>query len=179
MFEIVILAIALSMDAFAVSISLGSKHLNPFNSLAFKSAMYFGVSQGLMPLIGYWGGKELLGWGEKYANWIAFTVLLLIGIKMIYESLSQDIEEEFPVITNKVLFALAIATSIDALAAGFTLPLLELNPFMACAMIGFTTFIFSWIGVMLGSKSVKWLGSKAELLGGIMLILIGLRILLF
>lgn len=179
MFEIVILAIALSMDAFAVSISLGSKHLTPINSLAFKSGIYFGVSQGLMPFIGYWGGKGLLGWAEEYARWLAFTILLLIGGKMIYESFSKDLGQEVLATTHKVMFALAIATSIDAMAAGFALPLLDFNPFLACVIIGFTTFLFSWVGVIIGSNSDKWLGSKAELLGGIMLILIGLRILLF
>ena len=179
MIEVVILAIALSMDAFAVSIGLGSKRLKATRSLALMAGIYFGLFQGLMPLIGYLGGKGVLGWVEAYASWIAFVLLLLIGGKMIYESLSEGIEEDISNITHKVMLMLAIATSIDAMAAGFTLTLLEVNPFMACAIIGITTFIFSYAGVFIGVKSGTWLESKAELLGGIILILIGFKMLLF
>lgn len=179
MIEVVILAIALSMDAFAVSIGLGSKRLKATQSLAVMAGIYFGLFQGFMPLIGYLGGKGVLGWVEAYASWIAFVLLLLIGGKMIYESLSEGIEEDISNITHKVMLMLAIATSIDAMAAGFTLTLLEVSPFMACAIIGITTFIFSYAGVFIGVKSGTWLESKAELLGGIILILIGFKMLLF
>ena len=98
---------------------------------------------------------------------------------MIYESIAEGIEEDIAQITHKVMLMLAIATSIDAMAAGFTLTLLEVNPFIACAIIGVTTFLFSWVGVFVGAKSGVWLESKAELLGGVILIAIGLKILLF
>lgn len=178
MIEVVILAIALSMDAFAVSIGLGSKRIKATRSLAVMAGVYFGVFQGVMPLIGYLGGKGVLGWVEAYASWIAFVLLLLIGGKMIYESLAEGIEEDLLNITHKVMLILAIATSIDAMAAGFTLTLLAVNPFIACAIIGITTFIFSGIGVMIGAKSGTWLESKAEMLGGVILILIGVKMLL-
>ena len=179
MIEVLILAVALSMDAFAVSIGLGSKHVKKTRSLAVLAAIYFGLFQALMPLIGFLGGKGVLGWVEGYAHWIAFFLLILIGGKMIYESFSEGIEEDIAQITHKILLILAIATSIDAMAAGFTLTLIEVNPFVACAAIGVTTFLFSWLGVFVGAKSGTYLESKAELLGGIILILIGFKVLLF
>ncbi len=179
MVEVFILAVALSMDAFAVSIGLGSKHVEKTRSLAVLAAIYFGIFQGLMPLIGFLGGKGVLGWVEEYAHWIAFFLLVLIGGKMIYESFSAGVEHDIANITHKILLILALATSIDAMAAGFTLTLLAVNPFLSCAIIGVTTFVFSWLGVFVGAKSGTWLESKAELLGGIILILIGVKILLF
>ncbi len=142
------------------------------------SAVYFGLFQGVMPLIGYIGGKGVLGWIESYAPWIAFLLLLLIGTKMLYESFSEGIEEDIAKITHRVMLILAIATSIDAMAAGFTLTILDVNPFIACFIIGITTFFFSWLGVLIGSKSGTWLESKAEFLGGVTLILIGIKVLL-
>ncbi|MGH1429548.1 MAG: manganese efflux pump MntP family protein [Neptuniibacter sp.] len=178
MIEVLVLAVALSMNAFAVSIGLGSKHEKRTVTLAAQAAIYFGIFQALMPLIGFLGGKGVLGWVESYANWIAFSLLVLIGGKMIYESVSEGVEEDIAQITHKVLLILAIATSIDAMAAGFSLTLLDVNPFLACTIIGITTFIFSWVGVFVGAKSGTYLESKAELLGGIILILIGFKVLL-
>ncbi|MEW6983924.1 manganese efflux pump MntP family protein [Colwelliaceae bacterium 6471] len=178
MIEVLILAVALSMDAFAVSIGLGAKHNSKIPHLGLMSAVYFGLFQGLMPLIGYIGGKGVLGWIESYAPWIAFLLLLLIGTKMIYESFSEGIEEDIVKITHRVMLILAIATSIDAMAAGFTLTILDVNPFIACFIIGITTFLFSWLGVLIGSKSGTWLESKAAFLGGVTLILIGIKVLL-
>ena len=179
MLEVLVLAIALSMDAFAVSVGLASRETNNTQTLALLSSIYFGFFQALMPLIGYFGGKGVFGWVESYTHWIAFFLLFLIGGKMIYESITGGIDDGIAQITHKVMLMLAIATSIDAMAAGFTLTLLEINPFIACAIIGVTTFLFSWVGVFVGTKSGVRLKSKAELLGGVILIVIGLRILLF
>jgi putative Mn2+ efflux pump MntP len=176
--EVFVLALALSMDSFAVSIGLGSKHKINLKSLALMSGVYFGLFQALMPLIGYLGGKGVLGWVEEYASWIAFILLVLIGGKMIFESFAEGIEEDITKITHRVMLMLAIATSIDAMAAGFALILLDVSPLIACLIIGVTTFLFSYIGVFIGSKSGTWLESKAELFGGVVLILIGLKILL-
>ena len=178
MIEVVILSFALSMDAFAVSIGLGSKHTKKTVSLAIMAGIYFGLFQALMPLIGYMGGKGIFGWVEAYASWIAFFLLLLVGSKMIYESLSEGIEEDIAKITHKVMLILAIATSIDAMAAGFSLTILNVNLLIACLVIGVTTLVFSFVGVFVGAKSGTWLESKAELFGGIVLVLIGLKILL-
>ena len=177
MIEVIFLAIALSMDAFAVSIGLGAKQKSHPVSLALMSGVYFGLFQALMPLIGYLGGKGVLGWLEEYASWVAFVLLVLIGTKMIFDSFTEGIEEDITKITHRVLSMLAIATSIDAMAAGFALTLLDINPFIACFIIGATTFVFSYIGVFIGVKSGTWLESKAELFGGVVLIVIGIKIL--
>ena len=178
MIDVLLLAVALSMDAFAVSIGLGSKKNTTPGALALKSGAYFGIFQALMPLIGYLGGKGILGWIEGYAHWVAFLLLVMVGGKMIYESFAEGIEEDIAKITHRVMLMLAIATSIDAMAAGFSLTLLDVNPFIACVIIGITTFCFSLSGVFIGVKSGTWLESKAELLGGVILMLIGLKILL-
>lgn len=177
MIEVIIMAVALSMDAFAVSIGLGAKKNTP--GLALKAGFYFGIFQALMPFIGYLGGKGILGWIDAYAHWIAFGLLALIGAKMVYEGISEGIEEDISDVTNKMMLVLAIATSIDAMAAGFSLTLLEVNPYIACLIIGATTFAFSWAGVLIGRKSGTWLENKAEIFGGIVLISIGFKILLF
>lgn len=178
MIEVFFLAVALSMDAFAVSIGLGSKHRGKAIVLALMAGAYFGIFQALMPLIGYLGGKGVLGWIEAYAPWVAFFLLLLIGGKMIYESFAEGIEEDIANITHRVMLILAIATSIDAMAAGFALTLLDVGPFLACLIIGITTFLFSFLGIFVGIKSGTWLESKAELFGGVVLILIGFKVLL-
>lgn len=178
MIDVFILAVALSMDAFAVSIGLGSKKIKKAKSLAILSGVYFGLFQALMPLLGYIGGKGVIGWIETYAPFVAFALLVLIGGKMIYEALVEGLEEDIAIITHRVMLLLALATSIDAMAAGFTLTILDVNPLIACTVIGITTFCFSWIGVFIGSTSGTWLESKAEILGGIILILIGFKIIL-
>lgn len=178
MIETIILAIALSMDAFAVSIGLGAKADTP-PRLPLMAGAFFGAFQAFMPLIGYLGGKGVLGWIEGYAHWVAFGLLLLIGAKMIYEGLHEGVEESIAAITHKMMLILAIATSIDAVAAGFSLTLLEVNAYLACAIIGTTTFAFSWAGVLIGKRSGTWLESRAEMFGGVVLMLIGFKILLF
>ncbi|MEQ8803962.1 manganese efflux pump MntP [Haliea sp.] len=178
MIEVLFLAIALSMDAFAVSIGLGSRPHGSSRRLALLCAVYFGVFQGLMPLIGYLAGTSVLGWVEVYAPWIAFLLLAVIGGKMIVESFGDGVEEDIRRVSHRVMLLLALATSIDAMAAGFALTLLEVGPSLACMMIGVATALFSWAGVYIGRRSGTWLESKAELLGGGVLIAIGLRILL-
>ena len=176
MIELLLLAVALSMDAFAVSIGLGSKKNHTMMALPLKAGLFFGAFQALMPLIGYLGGQGLMGFASAYAKWIAFGLLALIGAKMIYEGLNEGIEEEIQTITHKLLLTLAIATSIDAMAAGFSLMLLPVHPLLACAIIGFVTFFFSIVGAYIGKFTGTWLEGKAEVLGGIVLMVIGLKI---
>ena len=176
MIEVIILAIALSMDAFAVSIGLGAKKHAP--NMALRAGGFFGIFQALMPFIGYLGGQGVLGWVETYAHWIAFGLLSLIGAKMIYEGTQEGVEEAIAHVTNKMLLVLAIATSVDAMAAGFSLTLLAVNPYVACLVIGVITFAFSVIGVYIGNRSGTWLESKAEIFGGIVLILMGIKFLI-
>ncbi len=175
MFEIIILSIALSMDAFAVSIGLGAKKYTP--GLAFKAGLFFGTFQALMPFIGYLGGRGILGWVEDYAHWIAFLLLAAVGVKMIYEGLHEGIEDDIAFVTNKLMLFLAVATSIDAMAAGFSLTLLETNPYVACIVIGMVTFVFSVMGVIIGRRSGTWFESKAEIFGGMVLVMMGFKML--
>lgn len=178
MIELIILAVALSMDAFAVALGLGAKQTNVNKTLALKVGLLFGFFQGFMPLVGYFAGLGLSNFIELIDHWIAFILLCLIGGKMVYESYGESVKEEIAIITNKVLLLLAIATSIDAMAAGFTLTLMASTITVSIFIIGLITFIFSYIGILIGSKGGVFLESKAELLGGIVLIAIGLKILI-
>ncbi|WP_324171848.1 manganese efflux pump MntP family protein [Sulfurimonas sp.] len=179
MLEVLILALALSMDAFAVSIGLGVKNKKDIKVLALKAGIFFGIFQAIMPLIGYLGGVGLKEYIGEYDSIIAFVLLMIIGLKMIYEAFGKNTEDTLTIISNKVLLTLAIATSIDAMAAGFTLHLFNLNPIISLILIGITTFIFSILGVYIGSKGGGKYESKAEIFGGIILILIGFKILIF
>lgn len=178
MLEVLLLSFALSMDAFAVSIGLGVKNKYFDKTLALKAALFFGFFQALMPLFGYLASLGIGSIIESFDHWVAFVLLTIIGAKMLYESFGENTEDEIAIITNKVLLILAIATSIDAMAAGFTLNLLELNPYLSMMIIGVVTFIFSYIGVFIGSRGGGYLENKAEKLGGIVLIGIGLKILI-
>ena len=192
MIEVLLLAIALAMDAFAVAIGLGAKSQKQSPAyilrLAIYAALYFGIAQGVMPLIGYLLGAVLLGWLATAAPWIGGGILILLGAKMLYEAfnseaeallestIDENIQEK---INQRMMFTLAIATSIDAMAAGFTLNLLAVNAWLACLIIALVTFGFSFLGVYLGKKFGTWLENKAEVLGGIVLIAIGIKLMLF
>ncbi len=179
MIEVVLLGFALSMDAFAVSIGLGSKEVDSHAFLALKAGLFFGIFQAMMPLVGYAGGYGLIGFVSAYAHYIAFGLLLLIGAKMIYEGVNESLEEEIAKITNKLMLTLAIATSIDAMAAGFSLTLLDFNPLLASLCIGVMTAVISSIGVYVGKLTGTWFEGKAEVFGGVVLVAIGFRILFF
>lgn len=197
MIEVLLLAIALAMDAFAVAIGLGAKSQKQNHHyvlrLALYAALYFGIAQGIMPLIGYLLGAALLSWLAAAAPWIGGIILMALGGKMLYEVVAGDKEEEIDDIADDVLannsehkginhktmFTLAIATSIDAMAAGFTLNLLALNAWLACLIIAVVTALFSLAGVYLGWRSGTWLEDKAEALGGLVLVAIGLKIMFF
>ena len=195
MSEVILLAIALAMDAFAVSIGLGAKQgsttfstADKARSMLFKLALvaglYFGIAQGVMPLIGYLLGSALLGWLASAAPWIGCIILVGLGAKMLYEAFTGEEEEEVLEVTDntkidhKLMTSLAIATSIDAMAAGFTLNLLAVNAWIACLIIAVVTALFSFGGVYLGRQSGTWLEDKAEILGGVVLIAIGIKMIL-
>ncbi|MGP5537155.1 manganese efflux pump MntP [Psychrobacter glacincola] len=189
MIEVFLLAIALAMDAFAVSIGLGAKSQKKSSAyvlrLAVYAALYFGIAQGVMPLIGYLLGAVLLGWLATAAPWIGGGILILLGAKMLYEAFNGEIEavlaDSFDEniqekINHRMMFTLAIATSIDAMAAGFTLNLLALNAWLACLIIAIVTAVFGFFGIYLGKSSGTWLEDKAEILGGFVLIAIGIKV---
>lgn len=182
MFEILLLALALAADAFAASIGLGSTHrsdIKPqFIKMALLIGIYFGVAQGVMPLIGYALGSTMIGWLSKGAAWVAFIILVALGSKMLYESRSVNDNDTRINLTHKTLLSLAIATSLDAMGAGFTLNLLSVNAYLVCVIIALTTAILSILGAYIGRQSGTWLGSWAEALGGLVLIAIGIRMVL-
>ena len=179
MLEVLILAFALSMDAFAVSIGLGIKNKQDIKIMALKAGLFFGIFQAFMPFLGFLGGIGLREYIQGYDKIVAFILLLLIGGKMLYEAFTENIEEEIAQVTNKLLLTLAIATSLDAMAAGYSLHLFSVNVYLSIFIIGIITFIISYIGVYVGKSGGEKYESKAEILGGVVLILIGFKILLF
>lgn len=180
-FELFLIAVGLSMDAFAVSICKGLK-MRRFNVRhAGAIAIAFGGFQALMPVIGWFLGKQFEAYITEIDHWIAFALLAIIGGKMAFESFKkeeEDTSEEKEKLDVKELLVLAVATSIDALAVGITFAFLKVNIVPAVSLIGITTFVLSAIGVFIGHKFGAKFKSKAELAGGVILILIGLKILL-
>ncbi len=175
--ELFIIAVGLSMDAFAVSIckGLSVKRIQPIHPLTV--GVYFGGFQALMPLIGYFFGIRFQALIANIDHWIAFVLLALIGGNMLREAFGEeeDVDASFSFTT---MFPLAVATSIDALIIGVTFAFLQVHILPAVLFIGITTFIFSaaglWVGNIFGAKYQQ----KAEVLGGIVLIGMGIKILL-
>ena len=176
--EIVAIGISLAMDAFAVSIckGLSMKKLNVKKAIIIS--VYFCAFQMIMPLIGYFCGSLLETFMNKVTHWIAFVLLTIIGINMIKESRDDEVEKRNDNVDLKTMLPLAIATSIDALAVGVTFAFTATNIFLSIIIIGTVTFIISFLGVVIGKKFGDKFQNKAELVGGIVLIIIGLKIVL-
>lgn len=174
--DLFILAVGLSMDAFAVSVCKGLSlgKIKPKHMCI--AGAWFGGFQALMPLIGYFLGSFFAEMIEKYDHWVAFVLLAIIGGNMIKESFGKD-EKVDSSMDVKSMLLLAIATSIDALAVGVTFAFLQVQIVPAVSFIGVITFIFSAVGVKIGSLFGTKYKSKAELFGGIVLVLIGIKIL--
>lgn len=177
--SILLIAIGLAMDVTAVSLTIGiNSNENNKLSMALKSGLTFGLFQGLMPLIGWLLGIKFTSYIEKVDHWIAFGLLVFIGGKMFVEGIRNDQdEEESKDYSAKRFVLLAIATSIDALAIGVSFAFLNVNILSAVSIIGITTFIFSIIAVYLGQILGSIFKSKAEILGGVILIFMGSKIL--
>ena len=178
--ELVLIAVSLAMDAFAVSLCKGLSMSRLKLKNAAVIALFFGGFQALMPLIGWLLGKQFESYITSFDHWIAFGLLVLIGGKMIYEVLKKDScpAKGADVLDIKELLVLSVATSIDALAVGITFAFLQTSIAPAVALIGVITFIISFAGVFIGHKFGARFKTRAELAGGIVLILIGTRILL-
>lgn len=175
--SIFLIGIGLSMDAFAVSVAKGMcLAKEDVSKSALKLAVYFGFFQALMPLIGWWVGSYFQELIASVDHWIAFILLGFIGGKMIYDAFHPESTECEP-LTNKLVFMLAIATSIDALVVGVSFAFLQVDILSAIMLIGITTFILSFIAVFLGNRLGCFFQKYAELLGGCILFLIGLKIL--
>lgn len=175
--SILLTAFALSMDAFAVSVTKGMT-LNKINYLiSGKIALFFGFFQGVMPLIGWGLGIQFESYIKSYDHWIAFILLSFIGLKMIFDAKDNKLESNSFELDNKELFILSIATSIDALAIGVSFAFLKINIIPICISIAIITFSICFIGVLIGKKIGSLFKTSAQILGGIILILIGLNIL--
>lgn len=176
--EVVLVAIGLAMDAFAVSVCKGLSMKKMNWKKAIIVGLYFGIFQALMPVIGYFLGTTFESLVTKIDHWIAFGLLAIIGINMLKEAFDKDEEDRNDQVDFKTMVVLAIATSIDALAVGITFAFLNINLLMATLIIGLITFVVCVIGVKIGNKFGDKYEKKAEIFGGVILILMGLKILL-
>ena len=180
--ELLLIGVGLSMDAFAVSVCKGLAMRKVNKKQAFIIGLFFGGFQALMPFIGWALGTQFESYITSIDHWIAFILLALIGGKMVIEATKTEEEQEIkqmdPPLDMKEMLLLAIATSIDALAVGITFAFLQYPIVEAMLIIGMTTFVLSIIGVYVGNAFGSRYQKRAEMAGGIILILIGLKILL-
>jgi len=177
--DLILLSFGLAADATAVSITSGSIYKKAkFKDFA-RMALYFGVFQSVMPVLGYFLGTSFEEIIKYFDHWVAFALLLFVGGKMIYEAIKNKagVSESAQFDDIHKLFVLAIATSIDALAVGITFSVIDMNLLFSVLTIGIITFFCSLIGVYLGKKVGKYLSNKVEIIGGIILIGIGIKIL--
>lgn len=177
--SIAIIGVGLAMDAFAVSVSKGLsvQQLRPRHALAV--GLWFGGFQGLMPLLGYLLGRNFAHYVERVDHWIAFGLLLLIGVNMIRETLGGDEDEHrSDDFGFRTMLLMAIATSIDAFAVGVSFAVMNISIWSAAAIIALITMIISAVGIYLGTRVGAKIGSKAGIVGGFMLIAIGVNILI-
>ena len=177
--EILLIGIGLSMDAFSVSVCKGLTTKKFSWKIALTCGLWFGFFQALMPVIGYFLGSQFEQYITTVDHWIAFGLLFLIGANMIREAIwSHEDHEHDAALNFKTMLLLAIATSIDALAVGISFACIQVKIWSSVLIIGVTTFLFSVIGVKIGNVFGSRFEKSAEIVGGIILILIGLKILL-
>lgn len=179
--ELILIAVGLAMDAFAVAVCKGL-NMKKFNALhAFIIALFFGVFQGVMPLIGWGIGISFKGYIESLDHWVAFIMLAVIGVKMIYETFTEEECAECKktsILDIKELVVLSVATSIDALAVGISFSLFpEINIIFSASIIAIITLVVSFAGAAIGNKFGSKYEKKAAIAGGVILNLIGLKIL--
>lgn len=179
MISILIIAVSLALDAFSVSVAGGIKTQKATTHDALKVAAFFGVFQGVMPLIGWMIGQGFSSVIADYSNWVAFILLSLIGLKMIQEAFKDVSEKEsINILSTKTLIALSVATSIDALIVGFTLAYVDLPLLVSALVIGVVTFVLCVAGFLFGKRLGSFFEGKVEIIGGIALIGIGIKLLL-
>jgi manganese efflux pump family protein len=176
--EIILIAVGLAMDAFAVSIGAGTLASMKDLRSTVRLAFHFGLFQFLMPVIGWFLGSGIQVYVDSVDHWIAFVLLSYIGIKMIYESYKKSEEQKGNPSKGKTLIVLSVATSIDALIVGFTLAMLEVNIWYPSIMIGVITAGLSLFGIWIGKKLGMKLGKIMEVVGGFILIGMGVKILI-
>jgi len=176
---VIAIAFGLAMDAFAVSITSGITIKRLKINHALRIALFFGLFQAIMPLVGWLAGLSLRGFIAEIDHWIAFGLLSFIGCKMIYESIAvQSNEKQINPLNIYVLLMLSVATSIDALAVGVSFAFLKISIVTPVVVIGTITFILSFLGVFVGNRIGHFFENKIEIAGGLILIGIGVKILL-
>ncbi|MCU0599129.1 MAG: manganese efflux pump MntP family protein [Desulfobacterales bacterium] len=176
--EIILIAIGLAMDAFAVSIAAGTSGKLQGKRGIFRLSFHFGLFQALMPLLGWLAGIHIAHLIRAVDHWIAFALLLFVGVRMIRASFQTDAETfQADPSRGMSLVMLSVATSIDALAVGLSLAMIQINIWYPCAMIGIITAMLSVTGIFAGRYLGKKIGPRMEFIGGVILILIGLKIL--
>ncbi len=176
--ELLLIAIGLSFDTFAVSVSTGLTVSQIKFWQGVRIALVLAIFQSLMPFLGWLGGIQIARYISNIDHWIAFGLLAILGIKMIVESFKNAEEKKFNPLIFSVLVVMAIATSIDALVVGVSFALISTNIYLAISIIGSVTFLVAMIGMLLGKNVNGKFGKKAEIIGGLILIGIGLKILL-
>jgi manganese efflux pump family protein len=178
-FEILLIAVSMSMDAFAVCIGAGSQGQASGRRPVFRLAFHFGLFQFLMPVIGWFAGTTIVHYISAYDHWVALTLLAFVGFRMLRSGLDPNAgEQKNDPSRGWTLVLLAIATSIDALAIGFSLAMVGVIIWYPAVVIGVVTSLISWLGISLGNRLGQKFGKRMEVIGGIILILIGIRILL-
>lgn len=177
---LILIAFSLSFDSFAVSVASGMsmcrKHIRMSDTLKIASSLAF--FQALMPVVGWFLGLTIKDWAEQFDHWIAFGLLAVLGGRMVWQGLHPHIERVKNPTRWRVLIAMSLATSIDALAVGISMAFVIQNMFIPALIIGVVTFGVSMLGLYMGSRTGKRLAGYAEIGGGLVLIAIGLKILL-
>jgi len=176
-FTTIVLAIGLAMDVFAVSLGIGTSPIEKTPRRLFRLSFHFGLFQAAMTLLGWQAGNSVTSLISGYDHWIVLILLGWIGVRMIISGLSPDSPSACVDLSKGVaLISVCVATSIDALAAGISLAMMDVNLLLACLIIGFTSILLSIIGLLVGNVLGKRFGNHMEILGGIILIAIGLRV---
>ncbi|OGH69102.1 MAG: hypothetical protein A3I29_04570 [Candidatus Magasanikbacteria bacterium RIFCSPLOWO2_02_FULL_44_11] len=182
LFEIILTAISLSLDAVAVSIAAGAMRQLSIKQ-ALKVGFFFGAFQGVMPLVGWVLGYNFADYFSRFGALIGFIALFTLGCKLLYESLKkpnkQEINKERHITETKILSILALTTSMDALVIGITFNFIFVNIPLASSIIGLITFLFCILGIYFGKKSRQLLGNRIEIVGAVILMLLAFKILLF
>jgi putative Mn2+ efflux pump MntP len=179
-FTLLGIAVGLAMDAFAVAVGVSSALKDVSRRQYFRLSWHFGLFQALMPLLGWLLGRFAAGIVEAIDHWIAFAILALLGIKMILEALKPSEDKKMPIDPTRgmTLILLSLATSIDAFAVGLSLALLGTEIFTAAAVIGVVACVMTLVGMRFGKFLGRWIGSGAEIFGGVVLIFLGVKFLL-
>jgi len=175
---IFLVALGLCFDTFAVSISSGIAKQNIIFTDALKIALTLAFFQGVMPLAGWSLGEQVKSIISNIDHWVAFTILFVLGLKMILESFKNEKKKEINPLNPLYLIGIAIATSLDALAVGFSFSIISIPIIISAIIIGAVTFFASMLGILFGKKTGKNFGNKVEIIGGIILIAIGIKILI-